>query len=329
MGKRLAALLLALLTLTGKAEAAGEWLNFCPDDWNHTEPVHALAQTLAEEAETRREIPRLVHDWVCENLYYDEDAYAEGVYNELAADEVLYSRKGVCESFANLVQSLLLEAGIPCAKVWGCAIPEGASWEDAEMDLERINHTWNVFFMDGAWHSMDCTMDMGNRYQGGLYYTGRAESNFYAPEEDWFGETHRVLQRGSDPPENIPDAWAQPELREAVSRGYISLALFRDYRAAVTEREMYTMLGLPGGADTPVTRAQAAVLIARRVALSSDGTGYKDTEHNPESGAIAALRAAQITAGTGGGLFSPARQLTREEAIVMTARLYRKEDSCT
>jgi len=316
-----------MLTAAARAAQAAPWVNFCPAEWDRAETVRALSRTLAETAGDRRALPQAVHDWMCENLYFDEDAFRDGTYQELAANEVLRSRKGVCESFANLVQSLLLEAGIPCVKVWGCAIPEGTAWEDAEIDPGRVNHTWNAFYMDGKWVSMDCTMDMGNRYEAGAYLPGAWKSDFYAPEERLLAQTHRVIQFGSDLPEQIPDGWARAEIEEAAAKALLPAGAFRDYRAPLSEREFRAMLRMDGGTDAPLTRAGTAVLLAAGLGEGCAASGsYQDMEGctGAERQAAAALAQARIMQGTGGTSFSPGAVLTRQEAIVLAVRLNRE-----
>lgn len=333
--KGFALLVVLAYMLAPAARAAGGmpegWVNFRPAEWDRGDAVCALSRELAAQADTREALPRLVHDWICDNIYYDEDALEAGIYAELSASETLHARKGVCESFANLAQSLLLEAGVPCVKVWGAAIPEGERWSETGIDPERVNHTWNEYYLDGHWHPMDCTMDMGNRFRAGAFLPGEWGSAYLDPEPEFFAETHRCLQRSFDLPEDLPDGWAVPELEQAAQRGSVPLAYFGRYREAVTERELCEMLGADGGNDEPLSRASAAVLLAERLGTGTHGgDAFADTRFcgEEERQAVAALARRGITAGTGNGQFSPRAIITRQEAIVLIERLYREGYSC-
>lgn len=327
-------LMLCMLFIPGARAACGTpegWVNFRPAEWDRGDTVRALSLTLAAQAGTREALPRLVHDWICDNIYYDEDAFEAGIYAELSASETLRARKGVCESFANLAQSLLLEAGVPCIKVWGAAIPEGGRWPEAGIDPERVNHTWNEYYLDGRWHPMDCTMDMGNRFRAGAFLPGVRGSAYLDPSPGFFAETHRCLQRGFDLPEDLPDGWAVPELEQAAQRGAVPLAYFGRYREAVTGRELCGILGADGGTDEPLSRARAAVLLAGRLGTGTqEGGAFSDTRPcgAEERQAVEALARRGVTAGTGNGQFSPQAIITRQEAIVLIERLYREGDLC-
>lgn len=328
-------LLVLCILLIPYARAAGGvpegWVNFRPAEWDRGDAVRALSFELSAQAGTREALPRLVHDWICDNIYYDEDAFEAGIYAELSASETLRARKGVCESFANLAQSLLLEAGVPCIKVWGAAIPEGGRWSEAGIDPECINHTWNEYYLDGHWHPMDCTMDMGNRFRAGAFLPGKRGGAYLDPSPAFFAETHRCLQRGFDLPEDLPDGWAVPELERAAQRGSVPLAYFGRYRDAVTERELLEMLGADGGTDEPLSRTRAAVLLTERLGTGTHGGDtFADTRlcGEEERQAVEALARRGITAGTGNGKFSPRAIITRQEAIVLIERLYREGYSC-
>lgn len=327
--KRCCSMLLALCVLFASARAAcgtpEGWVNFRPAEWDRGAAVCALSEALSAEASAREEIPRLVHGWICENICFDEDAFEAGIYRELSASETLRNRRGVCESIANLAQSLLLEAGIPCIKVWGAAIPEGSLWTEAEIDPERINHTWNEYYLDGRWRAMDCAMDMGNRFSAGARIRGAWTEAYFDPAPAFFAETHRCLQRGFDLPEDIPDGWAMPEITEAARQGDLPLRYFGLYRQAVTEREFREMLGRDGGGDEGLRRGEAAVLLAERLGPGAAGaSAFADLGHCPERErqAIAALARRGLSVGTGGGSFSPQAMMTRQEAIAVIARLH-------
>ncbi len=290
-------------------EIADRWVNWVPADWERDGDVAALAAQLA--AGDPAALPERVHRWICENIRYDWDAFEAGTYSTLSPASVLAEGRGVCEGIANLVQALFLEAGVPCIKVWGVAITEDQSWE--AWDTSRINHTWNEYYWAGTWTSMDCTMDL----QNGPPY----RAAYLAPEPAFFARTHLVLRRGEGG--DAPDPWALAEVTEAVDRGLVPLDLLRRYRAPVTERELLALLGRSGGEERPLTRLEAALLLAE--GLETGGTApYIDTGHLPADAqaALAALYRLDILHGSG-GRFCPNDLFTRQEAAAVLARCAR------
>jgi len=308
-----------------------QWVNWRPAAWDCSEELRQLAENLAGQAQTRAEVPLLVHNWICENIYYDYDALAQETYGALAASDVLYKRRGVCEGIANLVQSLLLEAGIPCIKVWGVVIPEEVSWESSEINLERVDHTWNEFYLEGQWHTLDCTMDMGNRYENDQFISVQWRSNYYAPEETELAKTHKRLYRGNDLPEDIPSAWAVPLITQAVEA--VPLELLSDYHAPITQAEFCSLYGLSDGENNFLTRGEAAVLVSQVAGLApcmdhpfSDLSGCTEAVQ----GAVGALWQCKVVFGIGGRRFSPDTLISRQEAMVILARLKQREETlCT
>lgn len=273
------------------------WVNWTPSEWVRDESVKSLAEQLLTEAGSKEAVPRRIHDWVCENICYDWDALYAGIYSTLSPAQVLRERRGVCEAIANLTQTLFLEAGIPCIKVWGTALAEGERWSETELDTGCVNHTWNEFYMDGRWVTVDCTMDMKNSYADGAYSFAPWGNNYFDPSESFFAQTHQRLQRGFDLPENVPSDWAKPEIKAAVDREIVPLSFLTNYRTPVTECEFMELLGLDGGDDQPLKRIQAAVLLVQMLGGTSGASPpYEDVDllNEEEQNALIVLYQAGI-----------------------------------
>ena len=124
-----------------------------------------------------------IHDWVAENLYYDQD-YFNGKTKTTNIDtlSVLKNRYAVCSGYSNLVKDLIAASGIPCKQVVGFAlgISTEGDWEDAgDLDTISPNHVWNEAYVDGRWIIMDATWDSSNKYEGGVFTTGKGVSQLY------------------------------------------------------------------------------------------------------------------------------------------------------
>ena len=310
---------------------SSEWVNWCPSYWTTPASISQVVQELTMSVDSTKDIPLQVHNWVCEHICYDWDAFEAGTYYELAPDEVLQSSKGVCESIANLVQAILLESGIPCIKVWGIAINADSSWENIDISPDRINHTWNEFYMDGHWITMDCTMDMANSYSQGEYSYRPWSCEYFDPDENFFARTHLRLRRGDTFPENIPSDWAMEEICTLVDTTTVPLALLSNYHAPITEADMLMLLGMDGGTDVPISRGQAALLLASLLRFNISGsTPYIDLGNCNEDmqGAIETLYQKGVMLGTSNNTFSPNTYLTRQESLIIKARLLREGLSC-
>lgn len=305
-------------------ECRSQWVNWGNDGWVGGELVQTVAGQIRQEAESREAIPLQVHDWICSNIYFDMDAANAGSYDTLSAEEVLRERRGVCEGISNLTQSLMTELDIPCIKVWGVATEPGTVWTDEMLETHLSNHTWNEFYWGGRWLSMDCSMDIGSVYQNGEYIRQPAKSDFFAPVETVFAETHRCIRRGNTSPADTPSFWAMDEVQRAVDSGLIPVSLLSHYREPITEDGFRRLLGLDGGSTDPVSRLEAALQVS---ALCTDETDvllpYRDISQmkEPVQQALACLYQAGIMTGTHTERFSPDRPLTREEAICIKIRL--------
>ena len=94
---------------------------------------------------------------------------------------------------------------------------------------------------------------------------------------------------------------------------------------------MLMLLGIDGGTDVPISRGQAAVLLASLFGFNSSGsTPYIDLGNCNEDtrGAIEILYQKGVMLGTSGDTFSPNTYLTRQEALIIKARLLREGLSC-
>ncbi len=306
-----------------QSTAVNSWINWYPSEWIAPPSVQEITNQIIAESNTTADLPRLIHNWICENIYYDVEAEKQGIYTALSATDVLHNRKGVCEGIANLTQNLFLCANIPCIKVWGVAISADDSWDSVVVDLSRVNHTWNEYYWNGQWLTIDCTMDMGNEFVDGIYNAASWQDKYLAPDENTFATTHFRIQRGFDLPQDIPDNWAMAEIRQAMDAGEIPLFIFCNYRTAVTGDEFSMITGLDCSGNTSITRREAAMLLAAKIKTThAEALPYQDISGctDAERFALEALYETGIMRGDG-LLFHPLKELTRQEAILISARM--------
>ena len=106
---------------------------------------------------------RQVHNWLIENVEYDEYFEAEEPYSISGA---LTEGKAVCEGYARSFKYILDELEIPCILVSGTGTNSNGETE---------SHAWNYVLLEGEWYAVDVTWDdpviIGSGYvSNDIYY---------------------------------------------------------------------------------------------------------------------------------------------------------------
>lgn len=136
-----------------------------------------------------------IHDWICEYIYYDEDAVASGQYPSYNPVDVINNRRGVCKGFAYLFASMARSVDIPCNIVSGYALGvDGVTtWQEAG-EIKVQNHAWNEAYADGRWIIIDSTWDCGNRIENGEKTEQGTSHAFFDANIDYFSANHKIMQ---------------------------------------------------------------------------------------------------------------------------------------
>ena len=131
---------------------------------------------------------RVVHDWICSNVYYDIDAL-EGIH---AADEqpldVLASQRAVCEGLSLLMQKMCRMAGVDARIIYG----------RTQGQAEGTGHAWNAVMINGEYYLLDLTFDNRNYYDSSgetvpepdRWHEGGFRSNYFLVKPSRFVESH-------------------------------------------------------------------------------------------------------------------------------------------
>ena len=90
---------------------------------------------------------KMVHDYLVDNVDYDESVSRENTYNIYGA---LIEKSCVCEGYAKAFKYLIDPLGIPCVLVSGVGTNSEGKTE---------NHAWNYVQIDDNWYAVDCTWD--------------------------------------------------------------------------------------------------------------------------------------------------------------------------
>ncbi|MCL1804159.1 MAG: hypothetical protein FWG30_11120 [Eubacteriaceae bacterium] len=126
-----------------------------------------------------------IHDWICENIYYNMDAYESGHsgltvtigddyytrYNLACsywAMLALRDKVAVCQGYAALNTAMLRSIGIPSFVVSGYALGiDSATWPEGIADSDISNHAWSEAYIGGRWIAIDPTWDTNNSFRLG------------------------------------------------------------------------------------------------------------------------------------------------------------------
>lgn len=88
-----------------------------------------------------------IHDYLIENIQYDQSLESDNIYNIYGA---LINNKCVCEGYAKSFKYLANKAGIECVIVAGTGINSNGNQE---------NHAWNYILLNNNWYAVDVTWD--------------------------------------------------------------------------------------------------------------------------------------------------------------------------
>ncbi len=105
--------------------------------------VDALLSALALSGRSDYEKTRLIYDYVCEHVAYDDYPDSGGDLLKYTAYGALINGRAVCQGYTALLYRLLLEAGVDNRVITGG------------------NHAWTIIGLDGLYYNADATWDAG------------------------------------------------------------------------------------------------------------------------------------------------------------------------
>ena len=108
-------------------------------DLKEVKPV--IAEVAKHLKGTDSEKVRQIHDYICENVEYDDKS--DKIFTTYGA---LIDHKAVCNGYSAAFESICSEAGIPCYQIWG--------------EAGGGRHAWNIVKLeDGNWYEVDVMWD--------------------------------------------------------------------------------------------------------------------------------------------------------------------------
>lgn len=117
--------------------------------------VNRLAGELNLMSGTDYEKEKKVHDWICQNISYDDEGTDTSKPTRVIASHniigVFAHHRAQCEGIAKAVKVLLNAVDVKCIVVTGEAIKNG----------KRVLHAWNMVNIEGKPYHLDVTCDIG------------------------------------------------------------------------------------------------------------------------------------------------------------------------
>jgi uncharacterized protein YjdB len=132
---------------------------------------------------------KAINNWVCENIYYDQDELSvkrtlaeQADLGYQSAVTTLNTKKGVCDGYTNLTAALLRAAGIPTQNYSGMAGNSGG-WGP---------HGWNAAYIkeQKRWIFLDTTWGTFNKYSNGKFIKGTQRQTYFDIDLKALSRTH-------------------------------------------------------------------------------------------------------------------------------------------
>jgi transglutaminase-like putative cysteine protease len=176
-----------------------------PSHWveSDNEKLISLASEITEGIENDYDKIRAIHDWVCNNIYYDFDAlYGYGELISVSALETFDSRRSVCQGYASITAALLRASGFPTKVVSGYAFGVGvdSEWNDDIISSGETNHAWNEVYVSDRWIIIDTTWNSNNRYLNKEFSdnTGLRNYKYFDISIELFSSDHLMVSDDSE-----------------------------------------------------------------------------------------------------------------------------------
>ena len=160
--------------------------------------VRKLAERVTEGCKSDYERAAAIHDYICDNFYYDHDMAQMDVIAIGNALEIIASNRGLCSGYANAYAAMCRSLNIPCVVVTGYVLgidSEEDSWNGENSLITKPNHAWNEVYADGRWVIVDTTWDCGNSYKNGHIDEQLGTNHLYFDANlKYFSANHKILK---------------------------------------------------------------------------------------------------------------------------------------
>lgn len=119
-----------------------------------------LAKLLSQYATTDLDKARIIYSWIAYHIDYDVENFLQGTIKSVTSEEVLKSRKAVCDGYSKLYKDLATKMGLSAIVIEGYAKGYGYNYL-AQDRLNQTNHAWNAVKINQSWYLIDSTWGAG------------------------------------------------------------------------------------------------------------------------------------------------------------------------
>lgn len=138
---------------------------------------------------------KLVYDYVCANISYDNDNLNDETYMlKFTAYAALLHKKAVCQGYGSLIYRILNEVGVDTRFVAG-------------FDHNGGGHGWNLVELDGTYYYIDATWDAG-RSEYNYFLKGKKDFPKHTATSDfvdWYNiSDYEYVEREEEEIEPLP-----------------------------------------------------------------------------------------------------------------------------
>lgn len=148
--------------------------------------IASLANYLTKPAKNEREKVRAIYRWITHNIAYDDDSFFSGGFKILNQQDVLKTRRAVCDGYAGLFKRLGQAAGLEVEDISGYS--KGYSYSVHQTD--SINHAWNAVKIDGQWQLLDATWGAGYLDAKRKRFVRRFQAHYFLTPPEQFIYDH-------------------------------------------------------------------------------------------------------------------------------------------
>lgn len=160
--------------------------------------MRKAAIRLTKGCHNLREKVMVIHDFVAKHLYYDFDSLLSTESTNRTIEQIVHTRRCVCQGFADLTLLLLKSIGIQAENILCYAIQNifESGWSSAFNRTSELNHVITRAKLENRWLFMDVTWDSTNRFENNVYIKGDWVSHRYFDVTlPFLSSTHRFFKK--------------------------------------------------------------------------------------------------------------------------------------
>lgn len=156
------------------------------------EEIRNLSNEICAGTDSGYEKLRAISRWVSSNIYYDHDAFSDGIPSAcLTLEYMLKNNRSVCGGYANMTAALAQAQGIVCYSIAGEAVTNSACY--AEVSKGEV-HEWNYAVIGGRGIWVDSGWNSNNHYRKGKYTDNIYGTQYFDIGNEYFALNHKALK---------------------------------------------------------------------------------------------------------------------------------------